>query len=292
MDRLTRRSFLVAGGGAVLVAAGGLAALGPRRVYDRLIRDAGPPARLPSRSTASLTRGELRSEHSQTPIGWVIAIPPGADAASLPICYCLPGRGSNASAIEHIRIPDFVAEASAERDVPPFIVASVDSGESYWHRRETGEDRLAMLLEEFIPFCEERLGLSDPARGLLGWSMGGYGALLAAERRPELFRAVVAVSPALWRTQADQASAVPDAFDDAADYARNDVYAGADKLAGLALRIDCGADDPFREATEAFRARLDPPPSGGIKPGVHNLNTWQRFAPAQVDFLGNALAQK
>jgi S-formylglutathione hydrolase FrmB len=169
-----------------------------------------------------------------------------------------------------------------------------------------------MLLEEFIPFCEERLGLDDPARGLLGWSMGGYGALLAAERRPELFRAVVAVSPALWRTQAEQASAAPDAFDDAADYARNDVYAGVDRLAvrnmrpcarsaghaqgvcsnslDLAVRIDCGANDPFRAATEAFRARFDPPPSGGIQPGVHNLNTWQRFAPAEIDFLGTSLA--
>ena len=83
---------------------------------------------------------------------------------------------------------------------------------------------------------------------------------------------------------------MPDAFDDAADYARNDVYAGVDRLTDLAVRIDCGADDPFRAATEALRARFDPPPSGGIRPGVHNTNTWQRFAPAEVDFLGTSLA--
>ncbi len=286
MERLTRRAFLVAGGGVVLAAGGGLAVLGPRRVYDHFTRDEGPAARLPAGSNASLTRGEIRSEHSQTPIGWVIAVPAGVEAATLPICYCLPGRDSNAAAIEHLRIPDFIAES----DAPPFIVASLDSGVSYWHRRKTGEDRRALLLDDFIPFCEERLGLENPRRGLLGWSMGGYGALLAAERRPELFEAVVAVSPALWRTQAEQANAVPDAFDDAADYARNDVYAGVDRLRGLAVRVDCGADDPFRGATEAFRDRFDPPPSGGIMPGVHNLNTWQRFAPAEVAFLGNALA--
>ena len=286
MDRLTRRAFLVAGGGLVFAGSAGLAALGPRRVYERLTQEEGPPARLPAHSDATVTRGEIRSDYSQTPIGWVIAVPSGADTAALPICYCLPGRGSSAAAIEHLRIPDFVAES----DAPPFIVASLDSGVSYWHERATGEDRLSLLLEDFIPFCEERLGLENPARGLLGWSMGGYGALLAAETRPELFRAVVAVSPALWTSHEEQASAVPDAFDDAADYERNDVYAGVDRLDGLAVRVDCGADDPFRGATEAFREQFETPPSGGIMQGVHNLNTWQRFAPAEVAFLGDALS--
>src|SRR5262245_12347498 len=169
---MDRRAFLAGGAGALLLAAGGgLLALGPRRVYDRLTRDEGPAARLPARSAATITRGEIRSEHSQTPIGWVIAVPPGADAAALPIVYCLPGRDSNAAAIEHLRLPDFVAEA----DTRPFILASLDSGTSYWHERATGEDRLSLLFEDFIPFCEERLGLDDPKRGLWGWSMGGYG---------------------------------------------------------------------------------------------------------------------
>jgi hypothetical protein len=125
MERLTRRAFVIAGGGFVLAAGGGLAVVGPRRVYERLTRDEGPPARLPARSGATITRGELRSDYSQTPIGWVIAVPPGAEAAGLPICYCLPGRGSSAAALTHIQIPDYVAEASATQGVPPFIVASL-----------------------------------------------------------------------------------------------------------------------------------------------------------------------
>ena len=36
-----------------------------------------------------------------------------------------------------------------------------------------------------------------------------------------------------------------DAFDDAADFAKYDVIAHADRLAGVDLLIDCGKQDPF-----------------------------------------------
>ena len=43
-----------------------------------------------------------------------------------------------------------------------------------------------MLLDEFIPMVESRVGPQPAA--VLGWSMGGYGALLAAETAPHRFR--------------------------------------------------------------------------------------------------------
>ncbi len=77
-----------------------------------------------------------------------------------------------------------------------------------------------MLVHELLPRLERELGVLP--RAVMGWSMGGYGALLVAQRHPELWRAAVGVSPALFRA-ADEAA--PGAFDDAADYRRNDVFA-------------------------------------------------------------------
>src|SRR5207248_2870938 len=66
----------------------------------------------------------------------------------------------------------------------PLVIAAVDGGHSsYWHRRADGSDALRMLLEEFVPLAEQ--GRSGLPKALLGWSMGGYGALLAAERTAE-----------------------------------------------------------------------------------------------------------
>jgi hypothetical protein len=57
--------------------------------------------------------------------------------------------------------------------VPPFALASVDGGESYWHPRDSGEDAAAML-DEFVPLLACH-GLDVRPLGFLGRSMGGFG---------------------------------------------------------------------------------------------------------------------
>lgn len=53
------------------------------------------------------------------------------------------------------------------------------------------------LLKSVVPFFGERWGLTPPALGLLGFSMGGQGALRLAFKHPETFPAVAAVSSAI-----------------------------------------------------------------------------------------------
>ncbi len=105
----------------------------------------------------------------------------------------------------------------------------------------------------------------------LGWSMGGYGAmLLGARLGAARTAAICAVSPALWTAPG---AAAPGAFDDAADYQANSVW-GLPALNGIPLRIDCGLDDPFLAATRQFVAQLPTPPAGGFSPGGHNASFW------------------
>jgi S-formylglutathione hydrolase FrmB len=225
--------------------------------------------------------GELHSRHVAEPVGYAVGLPPrhaGAVAA-----VCLPGRGSDARwVMDTLHVVDFVAAAGLR-----YAVAAVDGGESYWHRRASGEDRMRMLLDEFLPLLERRFGLRP--RAVIGWSMGGYGALLAAERRPALFPAVAVSSAAIWPTYAQQDAAVADAFDSPADFARNDVFAGSGRLARTAVSISCGTADPFLQNDRAFAGRLAHTPAGEFVAGCHDEDFWRRMLPAQVRFIGRSV---
>jgi pimeloyl-ACP methyl ester carboxylesterase len=144
------------------------------------------------------------------------------------------------------------------------------------------------VTEEFIPLLATR-GLETARVALLGWSMGGYGALyLAGRLGRDRTAAAIAESPAIWHSSGQSAVG---AFDDAADFTRHAIFARLGGLAGVPLRIDCGADDGFAPITRELRAALSPTPAGGIEPGGHDDTYWRNQAPAQLRFAGSCLAR-
>jgi S-formylglutathione hydrolase FrmB len=169
--------------------------------------------------------------------------------------------------------------------LPPFAVVAVDGGGSYWHRRASGEDAGSMVLNEMIPMLDQQ-GLDTSRVGFLGWSMGGYGALLLGARLgPARTAAICAVSPALWLSAGASA---PGAFDGAEDFAANTVF-GLPALASIPIRIDCGYSDPFAAATGEFIAQLPTPPAGGFSPGGHDAGFWSEQLPAELAWLAPQL---
>ena len=285
---VTRRGFLAGAGlAAALLVAGGIAGRAPWRDWlgaagDRLGVDT------PGASGATRRDFTLDSRYVGEPVGYSIAWPAGSEPGDpLPVCFALPGRGGGPP----MGFADYVAAAVRRGASPPYAVVGVGGGVSYWHRRKTGEDRLSMLLQELVPLCARRFKLGGRARGraVIGWSMGGYGALLAAETEPQLFAAVVAVSPAVWTSYDAMMLGPQDAFDDAADFAKHDVIAHAGQLAGVNLRVDCGRQDPFYGYVTHLDAALTEPPSGGYSEGGHGHDYWSRVAPAEAEFIGRAL---
>jgi pimeloyl-ACP methyl ester carboxylesterase len=160
-------------------------------------------------------------------------------------------------------------------------VATVDGGNFYWHARRSGIDTSAMVEGDLLPLLAGK-GLATERIALIGWSMGGYGALLMASRLgPKRVAGVVASSPALWQSAADSASG---AFDDSLDFARNDVFASRRALAGMRVRLDCGRDDPFIVANRAF-ARGLPSAAATFDAGAHTGQYWTAHARAQMRWL-------
>jgi S-formylglutathione hydrolase FrmB len=264
-----------------------------RAWWNRVSGACGDPGPIPPPSASPSRTGTFRSDVLGTEVGYALAVPPGYRLGeAMPVAFMLPGRGGRAAeSFASTRFPDFVAQGVAERGVAPFGLAALDGGSSYWHPRASGEDRMAMLVEEFVPMCADRWGLGEGRRAVVGWSMGGYGAILAAELHPGTFDAVAAASPAIYRTYDEVRAADGDEFDSAEDLARFDAFARVEALQGIPVRIDCGTADPFYANDKAFADALRPPPAGMFFKGCHDGGSWRVIAPGQVDFLGAALVE-
>lgn len=221
--------------------------------------------------------------------GWCLVHPPGRHQ-QLPVVVALHGLGQDHASLvaPEMGLPQFLAAAIAA-GVPPFAVAAVDGGRSYWHPRPDGEDAGAAVTDELLPMLGER-GLDTRRIGLLGWSMGGYGALrLGAQLGPGRVAAVVAVSPAIWT---DPADASPAGFEDAAEYEAYSVLGHQHELAGIAVRIDCGTGDPFYPAVQDYAEGLPTGAEVTFEPGGHDEGYWRRVLPGQLAFLGAAVRSR
>lgn len=264
MPNLTRRAVLRLGAGAAGAAAVGAFTAPALGRADQPTMVTG--------SFVSAARGGI-------PTNWAIARPPGQTGTLRPV-IALHGKGSSAAAVMAGGVEGGLAQAVAA-GLPPFALVAVDGGGSYWHRRASGEDAGAMVLDELIPMLAGQ-GLDTSRVGFLGWSMGGYGALLLGARLgPARTAGICAVSPALWLSSG---AAAPGAFDGAGDFAANSVF-GLPALGSIPLRIDCGYGDPFYAATKEFIAQLPHPPAGGFSPGGHDAGFWSAQLPAEIAWL-------
>ena len=210
---------------------------------------------------------------------YVIARPPGQIGPLRPV-IALHGVRGNAKQVMSFGVEQILADL-VKAGRPPFAVVSVDGGDSYWHRRAGGEDAGSMVLNELIPMLST-MNLDISRVGFIGWSMGGYGAmLLGARLGPARTAGICAVSPALYQSYTASTLGAFDSYD---DWTHNTVF-GLPALSTIPLRIDCGNDDHFAPATYQFIGQLRTPPAGGFSPGGHDEAFWRQQLPAELAWL-------
>ncbi|MCW2630022.1 alpha/beta hydrolase-fold protein [Mycobacterium sp.] len=297
MSELSRRAILRLGVGAAAGAAGAYAlgsalhtpsasVAGPQVSMTSAGAPLAPPRPLEPAPTAAPTYVDgsfVSAARGGVATHWAIARPPGQAAPLRPV-IALHGKGQDAAGVMAGGVEQGLAQAVAA-GLPPFAVVAVDGGGSYWHKRASGEDSGAMVVNELIPMLSSQ-GLDTSRVAFLGWSMGGYGALLLGGRLgPARTAAICAVSPALWTTSGAAASG---AFDGADDFAANTVW-GLPQLGSIPIRIDCGDSDPFYSATKQFIAQLPNPPAGGFSPGGHDGGFWSSQLPAELVWMAPLL---
>jgi S-formylglutathione hydrolase FrmB len=297
---LSRRTLLLGGTstGAVLLAGAAVGVeqgvLPGRPWLQATLRLNGAAGKVPDVEPGPVESGSfMSSARLGAETGWCLIHPPGHHE-HLPLVVALHGLGEDhASLLEPEFGLDRFLAAAVEDGVPPFAIAAADGGSSYWHLRPDGEDASAMVTDELLPLVRGR-GVRTDRIGLLGWSMGGYGALrLAGQLGSDRVDGVVAASPAIW---SDAGDASRSGFDDAAEYERYSVVGHQDDLDGIPVRVDVGTGDPFYRDVQDYvdalkdeRGADDADVTSTFEPGAHDPAYWRRMLPAELAFLGAAV---
>jgi S-formylglutathione hydrolase FrmB len=185
----------------------------------------------------------------------------------------------------------FAGLAELGEDAP--IVVLLNGGQHSWYHDRRSGRWASMILDDAIPDAIRRFHARPGRIAIGGISMGGYGALHLAALRPRKFCAVGGHSAALYESY--RASA-PVAFDDAADFARNDVFKAARKgrFNRVPVWLDGGSNDAFHDADAAFASLLRP---RGVRvtyhvwPGAHTASYWEGHMAEYLRFYASALAQ-
>jgi enterochelin esterase-like enzyme len=280
MAQLTRRTVMRLGAGLV-----GACALDPVWRLGLATATGAPPADQPSPSSAKALPTSVRGSFISAARGgveteWIIARPPGQYGPLRPV-IALHGRDMDASGVMGMGVEAGLAQL-AKAGYPPFAVVAVDGGNTWWHRRVTGEDSGTMVLNELLPMLATK-GLDTSRVGFIGWSMGGYGALLlGGALGPARTAAICAVAPALYSDYGEAIQA--GAFDGPADWFAYSVY-GTPALSEIPLRIDCGDSDRYFMAVKQFVASLRKPPAGVSFEGGHDVAAWRQKLPRELAWL-------
>ncbi len=163
----------------------------------------------------------------------------------------------------------------------PVVVLPNGGDHSYWHDRRDGNWG-SLVLNHVIPDAQHRFHTRGKV-AIGGISMGGYGALHLASLRPGEFCAVGGHSAAVW---ASGGASAPGAFDDAADYARNDVFAATSSLRELPVWLDNGDHDPFLAADAQLARALHI--TQHVWPGGHTSSYWNAHIARYLRFYVSA----
>jgi hypothetical protein len=179
-DRVARRQSrrgLVIGSGLAALGIAGYAveeqALPGRSFLNRHLGLDGPDGVIPDVEAGHRVSGSFVSgARGGRRCGWTIAYPPGA-CGRLPVAVVLHGRGNShvaAFSPDYLGLDRFLAQA-VRRGAPPYAMASVDGGETYWHARADGEDSGAMVVDEFLPLLGDHgLDVSRVASSAGRWA--------------------------------------------------------------------------------------------------------------------------
>jgi pimeloyl-ACP methyl ester carboxylesterase len=298
MPAIDRRRFLVAGlGGLIVVAGGGYelveqGVLPGKNRLDQLLGacSVSGPA-LSFVAEGPTVDGSFQSKARGREVGYRIAYPPGHDRGSeLPLVISLHAfGGDHTSGLGGVTLARALAASQAGKALKPMAIVAVDGGALYWNPHP-GDNPMAMIVDEVIPLCR-RLGLGRGEGGIatIGISMGGYGALLLAEKHPQLVSAVAAISPAVWTTYAQARVANAGAFASAADFAEDDVITHTVALAQTPVRIASGNSDPFHPGVVALAAKLPKSAIVDFTAGCHDDSFFGSQQHQALSFLGEHL---
>ena len=250
-----------------------------------------------------------------SPVHYCVFLPasyssPATKAQRYPVLYVLHGLGGNER--EMALSGEWTALQDLRRDhkAGDFLVVAPDGWDTFYINSRDGKTLYGnFFLREFMPFIEHayRIRAERAARGITGFSMGGYGALRIGFAHPELFGSVSAHSAALMRDPPQGVNAGASAGNLAARILTNVFGNPIDRkfwdlnspfllakknsalLAKTKIYFDCGTEDSYgfnRGASEMDQAlnSLKIPHEFHLYPGGHSVSYLLAHREASYEF--------
>lgn len=197
-----------------------------------------------------------------------------------PVTFLLHGMGDNETDwIQFGTVDHTMDEGVRSGDLSAMIIVMPDGGTSWYMNDYQNKVRYEdMFVQELIPFIDStyRTRAKRDYRAIVGYSMGGHGALLLAMHHPDLFRSCAALSASV-RTD-EMIAAMPDdqfarRFSSILDttlkannritvhWKRNSVLtlarsAPENDLKQVRWYLDCGDDDALTEGNALLHLAL------------------------------------
>jgi S-formylglutathione hydrolase FrmB len=269
-------------------------------------------------SAHSQERADCHAFHSDilhSPVRYCVYLPASYSAVEAktrkyPVLYLLHGLGGNEQSMAADGEWTTLRDLRSDHTVGEFLVVAPDGRDTFYINSRDGNTPYSdFFVREFIPFIEHtyRARSERAARGITGFSMGGYGALRMAFGHPELFGSVSSHSGALMRqppqgVSAGASSGNPAAqllakvFGDPIDHAfwdLNSPFVLARKYAASLLKMkiyfDCGTEDSYgfyRGASELHETLdfLKIPHEFHLYPGAHRISYLLAHRDASFEF--------
>jgi len=235
--------------------------------------------------------GTFYSAARRREVGYTIGYPPGhGPGDQLPLIVMLHGYGFNhANALSGLTPASALALSVNGAPLPSLALVTVDGGSGYWNPHP-GDNAQAMLTDELIPLCQRKgLGAGHRKIGAMGISMGGYGAILLAEKYPDLLAGVAAISPAIYTSYAQAHGANAGAYASAAAFAANDAVTHTAALAGVPVRVASGYSDPFYPGVQVLARALPKTAEVHFGKGCHDGPFFNAQEPPSLAFLAHHL---
>jgi S-formylglutathione hydrolase FrmB len=228
-------------------------------------------------------------------VPYCVVLPPSYGEQTqrrFPVSYYLHGLGDNEQSLIHLGGWAVYDRLLREKKIGDMVLIAPAGFTSFYINSRDGSFRYEdFFLREFMPAMEKRyrVATSRAQRGIMGISMGGFGALHYGFKYPEKFAAVSANMPALIPHLPEQLSQdwqrrlMGEIFGDPPDlkyYERNSVFhlartAPPGELKRMTIYFDCGAQDRYHfylgtKALDELLASEGVPHEAHIYPGGHD----------------------
>ena len=235
---------------------------------------------------------------------------PATKAQRYPVLYILHGLGGNEQEMALSGEWTLLRDLRRDHKAGDFLVVAPDGWDTFYINSRDGKTLYGnFFLREFMPFIERtyRVRAERAARGITGFSMGGYGALRIGFAHPELFGSVSAHSAALMRDPPQGVNAGASAGNLAARILTNVFGNPIDRkfwdlnspfllakknsvlLTKTKIYFDCGTEDSYgfnRGASEMDQAlnSLKIPHEFHLYPGGHSVSYLLAHREASYEF--------